>query len=251
MFTEPCLDAVPITSLEAFISLCYPRPTNDCPSRIEELRRHGVEYLCMHGKQLVPRYPRIRILGKGHSSTAVLALYKDSHIPVVVKSLRSDAKRPSLLGEGMLLLRASRHGASPRPYVFENGFIVMEYIRGPHLEDLLRSNPDAKTLRETVRRALEAARALDTADILHMELSRPLKHLKYTGEPGKSMLVIIDLESAVEGRCGNVVKVAGYIVRRLLGKGVTPELRSLLREYRSSGCPEDLYWRILDLIEGL
>ena len=187
----------------------------------------------------------LRVLGKGHASV-VLAVYSDSWGLAAAKVLRSDSKRSSLEGEASLLEEASRHGASPRVYYWSPRVIVMQLVRGPALGEALSSYACEWRI---IQESLRAAYALDTAGILHLELSRAHSHIMFTGDPCISRALVIDLESAVRGDCGSVVKLAGYFARLL---GPPPEaLRRLLRLYSRSGCQSTLLELILEEIHKI
>jgi len=214
-------------------ALCYPR--GPCGLRLEEARRAGVEGFCYTGNALNPV-----ILGKGHSSTVLLGVLRGGLVAVKVRRL--DSKRDSLAGEGLLLEEASRHGAAPKPYYYSRDLIVMDYIPGPSLRDL-RGTPYWPW---SVLEALEAARALDAAGILHYELRRPWRHVLFTGS---MKAVVIDFESAGRG-CGSVSKLLGGLAPLLGGVDVVVRLRGLLRVYNRE-CSRDYYEEIVGFVREL
>ncbi len=139
--------------------------------------------------------------------------------------------------------RAYRHGAAPKPYYYGNDVIVMELIRGPRLGDL-RGNLAWRYIAES----LYAARALDTADILHLELSRPWRHVLFTWIYGKAL--IVDYESAREG-CGSVVKIVSGILASIpSGLRLLRDNRRVLRAYKEN-CGEAEFQDIVSTLEKI
>ncbi|MEB3806387.1 MAG: hypothetical protein GSR73_02595 [Desulfurococcales archaeon] len=237
---EECTHTIPLNDATTLSNLCYPDRAG-CSGILASLSGSGIDRLCYAPGR--GQYPGV--IGKGHSSIVALALYRGS--PVAVKIRRTDSKRESLRLEGRRLLQASVHGATPRPYYFDDNVIVMEYVRGPHLVEYIDVDPVY-----AVEEALLAARALDCAYILHEELNRPWRHVRFTSVRGKAL--ILDLDSAHRG-CGNVVKlVSGLLSRFHGGVSFLRGMRELLREY-SNGCSYDLYYlifdKIMDFLRGL
>ena len=182
------------------------------------------------------------LLGKGHASLVVLAYTRWGLAAVKVRRL--DSRRESLAGEGLALERAWRHGASPRPYYFDDNVIVMDYIEGPLLAEALE---DLGLTGALVLEALEAARSLDAAGILHLEIHRPWRNIVYTGT-GRAY--IVDLDSHSEG-CGNVVRLVSGLARLhepLLREVSGGRLRGELRTYVKRGCPRSHYDAIKNLV---
>ncbi len=162
------------------------------------------------------------VIGKGH--TAVLLAVEAGGRVAAAKVRRLDSRRESLWGEAERLLEASRHGASPRPLAWNRDVILMELVTGPTLGEALRLDP----LR-AVSASLEAARALDTAGILHHEIHRPWRNILFTG-PTLATAVIVDLDSAGEG-CGNPAKLLGGLTARMPGLR-SREVLEAAREYK-------------------
>ncbi len=239
------LDCEPLESVRAAYTLCYPHPASSiCAATRETLRSAGVRGLLFWGQSILatPIGP-IRVLGKGHSSVVVATCTRRGIL--ALKTRRTDSKRESLAREARLLNVASRHGASPQVYWWSSSYILMDLVPGPSLGEALEEYTQHFLI---ARRALEAARALDTADILHLELSRPQHHVLFNGNPLRQSALIIDLESASKGECGNASKIAGYLAR-FLGRDPR-DARGLLRRYRSQGCPEDLYTKVMEWLLG-
>ncbi len=209
-----CLDAPP--SPEA---LCYP-PGRRCDTLVYEAERAGLYRVCGP-------------LGKGHSSIVVLAYTRWGLAAVKVR--RADSRRDSLWDEAKALERASRAGASPRPFYYSRDLIVMEAVLGPTLGEAVEG---AMNSCRAVLEALRASRALDSAGILHLELHRPWRNVLFSAS-GKAL--IVDLDSHREG-CGNVPRLLSGLTGRLRGlRRVIGEARGLLRAYYEGGCPEEVY----------
>ncbi len=231
MRSHPLLDAIPLNTPLACEIVSYPDPhSGGCHDRLEELRRAGVEYLVSGGRTLLAtRHGRVRVLGKGHSSVVIAALL--GRRLVAAKLRRTDSKRESLEGEGRLLREAWRAGAAPKPFYAARNIILMEIVPGPLLGEIAHHGLPG----EAVRRALLAARALDATGILHRELSRAAKHVAYTSWSPLGQAVILDYESASQGKCGSVNRLASWLGNRGLIKW-DDNIKIILREYKRAGC---------------
>jgi putative serine/threonine protein kinase len=241
------LDCSPIHSPEAIAVLCYPRYREGCARILEGLQANGVDRVCWHGSSTIvtPLGPR-RILGKGHSSVVVLAISSGDLRAVKVR--RSDSKRSTLRSEALLLLEASRAGAAPRPYAWEDDFIIMDYINGPTLMEAM----GLLSFCHIVGEIISLARILDTVGILHLELSRPLKHVLFTNWSAHPKAIAIDFESASSGDCGNLSRIASFIIRTIRpGREDLERLRKLLREYRRRGCPQSIYYEVKTILYNI
>jgi len=229
-----CADLTPLLSSESIQRACYPRPASWCARLFYELEQAGVEGVCNY--RLRRGYPP-GILGRGHSSVVLLVRY--NRVPSALKIRRTDSRRTSLVEEAMTTLRAAVHGAAPRPYYWSRDAVLMEYARGALLGDLAGSPWHTRA----VLAGMDAARALDTAGILHNELVRPWKHVVYNGVHA----FIIDYDSAGEG-CGNPVKLAsGVLSRAPGGLEVLIRYRPLLRRYRVE-CSRELYEKLRAIV---
>jgi len=194
--------------------------------RLASLEALGVERVCT-------------VIGKGHTGVILAGLYRGSIVAVKVRRL--DSRRGSLEGEAARLARASRHGASPRPHAWDRNAIVMDLVEGPLLGEALHRDP----LR-AVEASLDAARALDTAGILHHEIHRPWRNVVFTGSHLRAA-VVIDLDSAGEG-CGNASRIVSGLASRLpalRGESVVEALRAYKRSC-SRRAYEDLKKAVLE-----
>ncbi len=211
--------------------ICYPR--GPCSNLIEEIRLAGIDGLCRS-----ERYPGHHvILGKGHSSIVALGLWNNQIVAIKIR--RIDSKRKSLVREANLMLEASRGGAAPKPYYFTKNIIIMEYIPGPHFIEAIQSS----SWKKAIIQALEAARILDSMNILHYELRRPWRHIRFT-EGGKAL--ILDYESAGRG-CGSLLKLIGGLIPLMGGVRILERLRKLLLEYNKY-CDKKSYDSIISTV---
>jgi len=240
---NPCADARPLSSPPAMEALCYPRWAGWCKDLISELDAAGVEGVCTGYRR--PGFPP-GVLGRGHSSIVVLV--RGRGMLLAAKARRTDSRRHTLILEAATAARAAFHGAAPHVYYASDNLILMEYLEGRLLGSLRRhpSYPQA------VIAALDAARALDTAGIIHRELTRPWKHVIYNGVHAR----IIDYDSAGRG-CGNPVKLASGVLSGLPGGlELLRRYRGLMRRYRDE-CSYEVYeklrlvvWKVLEELYG-
>ena len=229
--TTACSQVTPLSSALTMERICYPQKTL-CSKILSSLRNAGISELCHIPGQT--SYPGI--IGKGHSSVIALAIM-DRNI-VAVKIRRSDSKRLSFFWEGKRLSQASTHGATPHPYYYDDYVIVMDYVSGPHLQEYINEAP-----LQALAKSLKAARALDCANILHSELRRPWKHVRFT--ESLTHALILDLESASEG-CGNIVKIiSGIFSKDRDGIAFLRSLRNTFRLYVEK-CSYNIYEYILE-----
>lgn len=204
---------------------CYP-PGRSC-RLMERLYELGLDYVC-------------NVLGKGHAGLVLLGWWRGRLAAVKVRRL--DSRRHGMEREARLMVEASRAGAAPRVFHYGREFIVMEFINGPTLEKALSSGVLNGSMLEE---ALHAARALDSAHIIHGELHRPWKNVIFT----ERKAVIVDFDSASVG-CGNPVRLISGLARRLpvlKELVISSRFRALARRYYESGCRYEVYEDILDL----
>jgi predicted Ser/Thr protein kinase len=148
----------------------------------------------------------------------------------------------------MVLRRVSSFGVAPKPYWGNDDIIIMELVEGPTLEEALGLGMD---LRKLVEEALYSALVLDAAGVLHHELSRPYRHILYSGYYTGAKALFVDFESASVGECGNLNKIFSFILNKFVREKVSLELRMRLREYRRSSCIEKLGYRIVEEVLSL
>ncbi|MEN2999781.1 MAG: hypothetical protein ABDH61_04320 [Acidilobaceae archaeon] len=183
-----------------------------------------MERVLSFGRSELP-LARIKVLGKGHSSVVVAALLEGEVVAAKVR--RTDSKRESLFREGEVLELASRAGAAPRPLYWDDDVVIMEAVLGPELRELVEEGVESWAIAE----ALRAARALDAANIEHLEINRPWKNVLFSGAHRGARAMIVDYESSGEG-CSNVPSLLGGLLPRM-GISIGEELKELLRRYKA------------------
>lgn len=213
--------------------ICYP-PHHGCSNLVFKLESVGVERLCIPMDSTSTR----KVVGKGHSAIVLIGIVNGTLKAIKIR--RRDSKRTSLYNEGKLLEVASRGGVAPRPFYFDDDIIVMDYIEGPHLEEALRNDPI-----HAVRESMRAARTLDNLGILHLELRRPWRHVRFTSRNG--MAIILDYESASTG-CGNVVKLVSGLLTRFDGGLIFLRKHSSLFSRYYSECSREAYKDIFSIV---
>jgi putative serine/threonine protein kinase len=200
------MDKLSILEPKAVYLVCFPKPFKNCLKRISLLKSIGVDYLCDYGRiELWTPQGMIRVLGKGHAGVVVAARYKGSLVAVKIR--RTDSKRASLADEGVFQSISARAGVAPKVFFYSHDFIVSELIEGPLLLDIIKRG---KLNLKYIIEAIEAVTFLDKLNILHQEISRPLKNIIFT--PTKA--VIVDFESAKRG-CGNLSKFLSWLFNYL------------------------------------
>ncbi len=247
---------------EAKEALCYPLVYPSlCIDRLRRLRSIGVEKVLDYGRVNVGR---IRIVGKGHAATVVLAKHRELGI-VALKMRRMDSKRMSLVDEGELMKIASSVGVAPKVFAIDDDFIVREFVDGSTLREFLSENlGNVDTLRKLFAELLRNAYRLDEVGIDLVEISNPLTQVVVEcGDPSKPRF--IDFESGRKSeRATNVTKIVAFIVGRMfsgtpvrdllrLGIDSVERLRSLASNYKKASAEERrrIVEEMLRLVEGL
>ncbi len=212
---EACLDEElhTLESIDEFVRfvLCY--PPNYCREdvlhyRVDALTKTGVKGLFSFGGTELHKH---KVLGKGYSSIAVLALY-DSSI-AVAKIRRLDSRRSTLEREAVILEYIEPYRVSPRIYCWSRDYVILEYIKGYSLvkavEESIEDN-EINIARLVLAKALVKASILDQIGIDHGELNRPGEHVLYNGD-----IYFIDFESASNIRKPrNLTSLASYFLIR-------------------------------------
>ncbi len=215
--------------------LCFPHPSEECVrTRAEKLVNAGVLALLSEGKE---RIGNLRVLGKGHASVVIKAVLKP-FLTVAVKVRRTDSKRDSFRLECEVMKAA--YPVAPRVYRCEDDFIVMEYVDGVPISEVMD-----KAVMEGCGRALPlvikvlgAVRYLDLVGVDHKELSLLKEHVLVMRD---GRVKVIDYESASfsEAPC-NVCRVCSwFIYRSAFGRVCCRDLerlrmvlRAVLRRYK-------------------
>ena len=222
--------------------LTYPRTSREAAlARLVELRLLGISRIILEGNL---ELCGVKILGKGTNSV-VFKAYHRSLGTVLIKALRLDASRVTLLREAAILKRVNALGYRPRIFSYSANFIVREYIRGIPLSAWLRTASPHR-LRKVLLDLLDMLYRLDRAGISHGELSIPGDHILIS-EDGSP--VIIDYESAsLTRKKKNLTQFIQYILfksRNILENKlkITLDIESiinLLRDYKRSTSGEIL-----------
>jgi len=239
------LDRMPYLTI-----LTYPRPNlRAAKSRIKQLKQLEVKKVTFEGR---PRIGRLGLVGVGTVGLVVKATGKDGKL-FALKIRRTDANRDSMGEEFRLTRLANRVGVGAEAVRQSKDFMLMQYLRGPELEDYVEGasgKGTAKKVREAAHSVLNQCRKLDLIGLDHGELSNLRKHvIMDDGRP-----YIIDFESASQKRAvRNVTSAAQHLfvgsslsprVRRLLSiRDLAPILESL-RRYKKDMSDEN-YVRIL------
>lgn len=160
----------------------------------EEVRKRIVELAMLGVRRLVFEGPvelwGLRVLAKG--TTSVVVKGEAFRAGVAVKVRRMDANRPSLLAEAERLRLANMVGVGPRLLAASRNFLVWRYVEGLPLEEwALKAEPEE--LRVVAGKLIDQALALDSAGLVHMELSRLGDHVLVTPDLD---VVIFDFETA-------------------------------------------------------
>jgi len=169
--------------------LSFPRTLRELAiARIVELWILGIREIISEGRL---ELCGIKVIGKGTNSVVFKARH-ESLGTVLVKALRVDSPRTSLLKEARILQLTNRRGVGPKLYFYTRSFLVEEYVEGEPLHEWVKK-ADTGTLRRTLRSVIDQLHALDAIGVSHGELSRPGDHILVTkhGDP-----VLIDFESA-------------------------------------------------------
>ena len=214
--------------------LTYPRASREAASaRLVELRLLGISRIILEGSL---ELCGVKIIGKGTNSVVFKAYHRSLGI-VLVKALRLDASRITLLREATILKRVNALGYRPHIISYSANFIVREYIKGIPLGVWLRTTSPHR-LRKVLLDLLDMLYKLDRAGISHGELSIPGDHILIS-EDGSP--VIIDYESASLARKKkNLTQFIQYILfksRNILENKLEITLNiesiiSLLRDYK-------------------
>ncbi|MEM0369942.1 MAG: serine/threonine protein kinase [Pyrobaculum sp.] len=178
----------------------------------------------------------VRVVGKGTNSVVFLCRPAVGDVLLACKIRRRDSSRDSLATEGQLLHLANLVGVGPRLYTYSRDVVAYHYVDGVYFEKWW-GGADSEEKRRVVGDLLTQAYRLDTAGVLHNELSRLNRHVLISG----GSPVILDFESATLGSGKNVTQV----VSGLMKFGLKPPVEAL-RRYKSCLC-EEAFRQILTL----
>lgn len=191
--------------------LSYPNYNEDIAGeRFRSLIDTGLKGLLIEGEMKIGD---ISFIGKGTNSLVIKGLFKDN--VVIIKILRLDASRDSLIHEAEILTDLEETGIAPKIIASSNWFIIEEFIDGVLIRDFLQK--DIYSYRKSeidllIRDILTKSHELDQLGIDHGELNRADKHVIITD---KLKSKIIDFESASKlRRPKNLTSISHYLFVR-------------------------------------
>lgn len=194
-------------------TLCYPQMNCDeLYNRVKELVEWGVSFLVEEGKNIFG----FRVVGKGYSSIATIAIRED--VKGVLKIRRLDSRRGSLEFEGFMLDFLDRFGIVPKPIFYSRDYIFMEFLSdclalSEYINELSNSRVDYNSILRIVKKAMYTLYIPDFYRIDHTELSRAGDHIYLCGDGVR----IIDWESAtIRSKPSNVSSFISYLINRTL-----------------------------------
>jgi putative serine/threonine protein kinase len=217
--------------------LCYPRyEKKEFESRLEELRRLGVQTLEFTGKKIVFNVP---VLGKGCVGVVIVAYTKGGRAALKIR--RVDADRKEMFHEREMLRKANNIDIGPKLLEISENFLLMELIEGTHFPEWIESlgETNQPRLLNVLYNILEQCYKLDQSGLDHGELSNAQKHIIVDIN---DIPHLIDFETAsINRRVSNVTSVCQYLflgsqiapkVNEKLGKLDKKELINVIRTYK-------------------
>ena len=230
----------------------YPKGTKaQIKSRIKELDSLGVESISFQGELQVGT---ISILGKGYVGIVVLG--KIGRKKVAVKIRRGDSPRKNLKREAELLKITNQSNIGPKLVGFSKNFLVMEYLEGKKIGDLvvsLKKKGSSSQLKPVIKKILEDCYSLDRIGLDHGELSNITKHVIV----GRKITVIDFESSSTDRKVSNVTSATQALY---IGSGISKivgciykipkkeKMISVLRKYKQEQT-RDSFERLLDILK--
>ena len=230
----------------------YPKGTRaQVKSRIKELKALGVESISFQGELQVGT---ISILGKGYVGVVVLG--KIGRKKVAVKIRRNDSPRKNLKKEAELLGITNQTNVGPKLVNFSKNFLVMEYLEGKKIGDLvvsLKKKGSSSQLKPVIKKILEDCYSLDRIGLDHGELSNITKHVIV----GRKITVIDFESSSTDRKVSNVTSATQALY---IGSGISKivgciykipkkeKMISVLRKYKQEQT-RDSFERLLDILK--
>ncbi len=149
------------------------------------------------------------LIGKGFKGVVFKGKIAGSNVPVAVKFLRADSKKKNALRKEFILLKLlEKTGVCPVPYFASKDFIIMEFVEGKTLKEIVESG-DEEEIRNALCLSLSACRILDSFGVRHSEIKGG-KHIIITPE-GRAK--VIDYESAyLKDSPKNLPQLIGSII---------------------------------------
>ena len=230
----------------------YPKGTKaQIKSRMKELETLGVESISFQGELQVGT---INILGKGYAGIVVLG--KIGRKKVAVKIRRGDSPRKNLKREAELLKITNQSNIGPKLVGFSKNFLVMEYLEGKKIGDLvvsLKKKGSSSQLKPIIKKILEDCYSLDRIGLDHGELSNITKHVIV----GRKITVIDFESSSTDRKVSNVTSATQALY---IGSGISKivggickipkkeKMISVLREYKQKQT-RDSFEKLLDVLK--
>jgi putative serine/threonine protein kinase len=179
----------------------------DYPESREEKVREILKTLAKHNVEIKA------FMAKGFRSTVFKGLMGEKE--VAVKILRSDVNKRDALSKECSFLKQIK-GIAPKPFICEDSFIVMEFIRGEPLQRVLKS-ADREKAKKLILKTINVCHQLDLMKIKHSELKGG-KHIVVSD--GKIRLLDFESASYSENPRNVLQFVGSYIVgkREILEK---------------------------------
>jgi len=230
----------------------YPKGTKaQIKSRMKELETLGVESISFQGELQVGI---INILGKGYAGIVVLG--KIGRKKVAVKIRRGDSPRKNLKREAELLKITNQSNIGPKLVGFSKNFLVMEYLEGKKIGDLvvsLKKKGSSSQLKPVIKKILEDCYSLDRMGLDHGELSNITKHVIV----GRKITVIDFESSSTDRKVSNVTSATQALY---IGSGISKivgcickipkkeKMISVLRKYKQEQT-RDSFERLLGILK--
>jgi putative serine/threonine protein kinase len=218
---------------------------------MKELETLGVESISFQGELQVGT---INILGKGYAGIVVLG--KIGRKKVAVKIRRGDSPRKNLKREAELLKITNQSNIGPKLVGFSKNFLVMEYLEGKKIGDLvvsLKKKGSSSQLKPVIKKILEDCYSLDRMGLDHGELSNITKHVIV----GRKITVIDFESSSTDRKVSNVTSATQALY---IGSGISKivgcickipkkeKMISVLRKYKQEQT-RDSFERLLGILK--
>jgi putative serine/threonine protein kinase len=196
----------------------------------------------------------INILGKGYAGIVVLG--KIGRKKVAVKIRRGDSPRKNLKREAELLKITNQSNIGPKLVGFSKNFLVMEYLEGKKIGDLvvsLKKKGSSSQLKPVIKKILEDCYSLDRMGLDHGELSNITKHVIV----GRKITVIDFESSSTDRKVSNVTSATQALY---IGSGISKivgcickipkkeKMISVLRKYKQEQT-RDSFERLLGILK--
>ncbi|MCS7109968.1 MAG: hypothetical protein NZ956_00675 [Candidatus Caldarchaeum sp.] len=201
------------------------------PQRIEEvvseLLANGVPSLAFH-RQASKMMPFL--LGKGGRGLVFMGLREQKK--VAVKVLRADAAVKTMRFEAENQRRANREGIGPLLYSWSSNVIVMQYVDGQTIGQIITAGPSRET-KAIIDQTLEQTYILDTVHLDHGQLTNASDHVIVSSE--KTPVIIDFSHSSQTRKPKNVTSFASYLIRSINpSTSKNPALIKALKDYKQN-----------------